>query len=243
MTDCACRGDMSRLIGECEPDPLLTDKSASMIADFRVSKVSEMAEPRYQRRKEDRPQEITEAAFAAFAEKGYAATRVEEVAQRAGVSKGLLYLYFKTKEELFKAVVRSVVMPRVDALEAELDSSDMTAEAFIRGPVLDFMKRVPGSPVSVVIRLMIAEAPKHPDLVEFYWENVASRGLGALRRMIERGVENGEFRRSAVNDLPQLLLAPVMMSVVWGLVFANRSLDTDKLIETNIDMIIAYIKA
>jgi len=202
-----------------------------------------MAQPRYRRRKEDRPHEITEAAFAAFAEKGYAATRVEEVARRAGVSKGLLYLYFKTKEELFKAVVRSVVMPRVDALEEELDRSDLTAEAFIRGPVLDFMKRVPGSPVSVVIRLMIAEAPKHPDLVEFYWENVASRGLGALQRIIERGVDNGEFRHSAVNDLPQLLLAPVMMSVVWGLVFANRSLDTDTLIETNIEMILAFIKA
>ena len=202
-----------------------------------------MAQPRYQRRKEDRPREITEAAFAAFAEKGFTATKVEDVARRAGVSKGLLYLYFKTKEELFKAVVRSVVMPRVDALEHELDQSDMGAEAFIRGPVTEFMKRVPASPVSVVIRLMISEAPKHPDLVEFYWENVASRGLGALQRLLERGVERGEFRRSAVNELPQLLLAPVMMSVVWGVVFASRPLDTDKLIETNIDMILDYIKA
>ena len=202
-----------------------------------------MAQPRYQRRKEDRPQEITDAAFSAFAEKGYAATKVEEVAHRAGVSKGLLYLYFRTKEELFKAVVRSVVIPRVDALERELDQSEMSAEAFIRGPVTEFMKRVPGSPVSVVIRLMISEAQKHPDLVEFYWENVASRGLSALRRMLERGVQRGEFRRSAVNELPQLLLAPVMMSVVWGVVFSNRPLDTDRLIETNMDMILNYIKA
>jgi AcrR family transcriptional regulator len=202
-----------------------------------------MAQPRYRRRKEDRPQEITEAAFAAFADKGYAATRVEEVAKRAGISKGLLYLYFKTKEELFKAVVRSVVMPRVDALETLLDDSDSSAEEFIRGPVLDFMKLIPGSPVSVVIRLMIAEAPKHPDLVEFYWDNVASRGMGALQQLLERGVQSGEFRRTAVNDLPQLLIAPVMMSVVWGLVFAKRSLDTDKLIETNLDMVLAYIKA
>lgn len=202
-----------------------------------------MAQPRYQRRKEDRPQEITEAAFAAFAEKGYAATRVEEVAQRAGVSKGLLYLYFRTKEELFKAVVRSVVMPRIDALVKELDRSDLTAEAFIRGPVLDLMKRIPGSPISVVIRLMISEAPKHPDLVDFYWENVASRGLGALQQLLERGVQNGEFRHTAVNDLPQLLIAPAMMSVVWGLVFARRSLDTDRLIETSFDMTLAYIKA
>ena len=202
-----------------------------------------MAQPRYRRRKQDRPQEITAAAFTAFAEKGYAATRVEEVAQRAGVSKGLLYLYFKTKEELFKAVVRSVVIPRVDALENELNASQLSAEEFIRGPVLEFMKRLPGSPVSVVIRLMIAEAPRHPDLVEFYWENVASRGMGALQQLLDRGVENGEFRRTAVNDLPQLLLAPVMMSIVWGLVFSQRPLDTDTLIETNIEMILAYIRA
>lgn len=202
-----------------------------------------MSAARYQRRKEDRPQEITEAAFGAFAENGFTATKVEDVARRAGVSKGLLYVYFKTKEELFKAVIRSVVTPRLDELTRTLDASDLSAEAFIRGPVLEFMKRVPGSPVSVVIRLMISEAPKHPDLVEYYWQNVASRGLGALRQLLRRGVDNGEFRETAVNDLPQLLVAPVMMSIVWGIVFADRSLDTDKLIETHVDMILAYIKA
>ena len=202
-----------------------------------------MAQPRYQRRKEDRPQEITEAAFAAFADNGYAANKVEDVDRLAGVRNGLLYLYFKPKEELFKAVVRSVVIPRLDSLQRELERSELSAEAFIRGPVTDFMKRIPGSPVSVVIRLMISEAPKHPDLVEFYWDNVASRGLAALQGLLDRGVSNGEFRRTAVNDLPQLLLAPVMVSVVWGVVFANRSLDTDKLIETNIEMILDYIRA
>jgi AcrR family transcriptional regulator len=202
-----------------------------------------MGPPRYQRRKEDRPQEITEAAFGAFAENGFSATKVEDVARRAGVSKGLLYVYFKTKEELFKAVIRSVVTPRLDQLTRTLDSSDLSAEAFIRGPVLEFMKRVPGSPVSVVIRLMISEAPKHPDLVDYYWQNVASRGLGALQQLLRRGVENGEFRESAINDLPQLIVAPVMMSIVWGIVFADRSLDTDRLIETHVDMILAYIKA
>jgi AcrR family transcriptional regulator len=202
-----------------------------------------MARPRYQRRKEDRPQEITAAAFAAFAEKGFTATKVEEVARRAGVSKGLLYLYFETKEELFKAVIRSVVTPRVDELTRTLDSSELSAEAFIRGPLLAFMQRLPGSPASVVIRLMISEAPKHPDLVDYYWDNVASRGLAALRRLLDRGVGNGEFRESAVNELPQLLLAPVMLSIVWGIMFANRSLDTDKLIETHVDMVLAYIRA
>lgn len=201
-----------------------------------------MGRPRYQRRKEDRPQEITAAAFAAFAEKGFTATKVEEVARRAGVSKGLLYLYFKTKEELFKAVIRSVVAPRIDELTRTLDSSDLGAEAFIRGPLLAFMQRLPGSPASIVIRLMISEAPKHPDLVAYYWDKVASRGLAALRQLLERGIENGEFRESAVTDLPQLFIAPVMTSIVWGTVFAERSLDTDKLIETQVDMILSYIK-
>jgi AcrR family transcriptional regulator len=200
-----------------------------------------MGQPRYQRRKEDRPQEITEAAFAAFAENGFTATKVEDVAHRAGVSKGLLYVYFRTKEELFKAVIRSVVAPRIDELTRSLDNPDLSAEDIIRGPLLAFMQRLPGSPASVVIRLMISEAPRHPDLVDFYWENVASRGLGALQQLLDRGVTNGEFRQSAVNELPQLFIAPVMMSIVWGIVFAERSLDTDKLIETHIDMILAYI--
>lgn len=202
-----------------------------------------MAQPRYQRRKEDRPQEITEAAFLAFAEKGYAATRVEEVARRAGVSKGLLYLYFKTKEELFKAVIKSVVIRRVDALVTTLESTELSSEEFLRGPLLEFMKSVPGSPVSVVIRLLISEGNRHPDLVDYYWENVVSKGLAAISRFIERGVRRGEFRATAVSELPQLLLAPVMLSVIWRILFATQDLDTDKLITTHIDMILAYIKA
>lgn len=202
-----------------------------------------MAEPRFQRRKEDRPQEITDAAFRVFAEKGYAAARVEEVARRAGVSKGLLYLYFKTKEELFKAVVRSVVMRRVDALLVAADETRLSAEEFIRGPLLEFMKRVPGSPVAVVIRLLIAEGQRHPDLVDYYWQNVVARGLATISRLIERGVERGEFRRTAVSDLPQLLIAPVMVSVVWKILFTKQSLDTDKLMETQTEMILAHIRA
>jgi len=201
-----------------------------------------MAEPRYQRRKEDRPEEITAAAFEVFAEKGYAAARVEEVARRAGVSKGLLYLYFKTKEALFKAVVRSVVIRRIDTLLKMLEETNLSSEAFMRGPLLDFMKRVPGSPIAIVIKLLIAEGQRHPDLVDFYWDNVVSKGLAAIQRFIQRGVRRGEFRESAVSELPQLVLAPMMLSMIWRIVFTGRSLDTDRLMETQIDMLIAYIK-
>jgi len=202
-----------------------------------------MAEPRFQRRKEDRPQEITEAAFEVFAEKGYAATTIAEVAQRAGVSKGLTYLYFRTKEELFKAVIKSVVIRRVDAFVDAVETTELSSEEFIRGPLLDFMKQVPGSPIAIVIRLLISEGRRHPDLVDFYWENVVSKGLTAISRFVARGVERGEFRDTAVTDLPQLVMAPMMLSMIWRILFPRRDLDTDYLIATQIDMLLAYIKA
>ena len=201
-----------------------------------------MPEPRFRRRKEDRPQEITEAALAAFAEKGYAATRVDDVARRAGVSKGLLYLYFKTKEDLFKAVVRSFVVPKIDELTAVIESSDLSSEEFLRGPFLDFVKTLPGSPISILVRLMISEGPKHPDLLQFYWENVVSRGLAALSMLLERGVKDGEFRRSVVNELPHLFVMPVVFSVIFKLLFEKQCPDTDKLIEAQVDLLIAHMK-
>jgi len=202
-----------------------------------------MTEPRYRRRKEDRPQEITAAAFEAFAEKGFARTRVDDVAKRAGVSKGLLYLYFKTKEELFKAVIKSVVISRVDRLIENVASTELSSEDFIRGPLLSFLKQIPGSPVAIVVRLLISEGPRHPDLVDYYYENVVAKGLAAISGFVKRGVTQGEFRKSAVSDLPHLMLAPVMLSIVWGIIFNDRQLDTDTLIETQIDMILAHIKA
>ncbi len=180
--------------------------------------------------------------LAAFAENGYAATRVDEVAKRAGVSKGLLYLYFKTKEELFKSVIRSFVVPRIDALTKIIDTSDLSSEDFLRGPFLDFVKKIPGSPVAVVVRLMVAEGPKHPDLLQFYWDNVVSRGIGAINELLRRGVSSGEFRQSAVSDQPALFIMPVVFSVIFNLLFGNQAIDTDQLIETQIDLLITHLK-
>jgi len=203
-----------------------------------------MVEPRFQRRKEDRPAEITAAALAAFAENGYAATRVDEVAKRAGVSKGLLYLYFKTKEELFKAVIRSFISPRIDALISNIETSDLSAEEFIRGPFLQFARSIPKSPAKILLKLMVAEGPKHPELIAWYWENVVSRGIAALRTIIQRGVDNGEFRESALNEFPQLLVTPIFFSLLWTLLFQpHAELDTDQFIGAHIDMVLTSIKA
>lgn len=202
-----------------------------------------MPKPRFRRRKEDRPQEITRAALDAFAEKGFAATRVTDVAKRAGVSKGLLYVYFRTKEELFKAVVKSVVSPRIDALRTAIEETDLSAEEYLRGPFLEFARQLPKSPARILIRLMIAEGSKHPDLTSWYWENVVAHGLAALRTLIRRGVDKGEFRRSALEEFPHLLISPVLMSIAWSLVFEpHHKLDTDRLIEAHVDLLLAAIR-
>lgn len=201
-----------------------------------------MAEPRFQRRKEDRPAEITEAAMNAFAEKGFAATKVEDVARRAGVSKGLLYLYFKTKEDLFKAVIRSFISPKIDALALTVENSDLSAEAFLRGPFLDLVKSIPNSPARILARLLISEGPKHPDLLEWYWENVVSKGMGAIRTVIRKGVESGELRRSALDDFPYILAAPVVFSVLWKILFDQHDkLDTDRFIEEHLEIVLHRI--
>jgi len=203
-----------------------------------------MPEPRFQRRKDDRPAEITAAALAAFAENGYAATRVDEVAKRAGVSKGLLYLYFKTKEELFKAVIRSFISPRIDALISNIEATELTSEEFLRGPFLEFACFIPKSPARILLKLMVAEGPKHPELIAWYWEHVVSRGITALRTIIQRGVQNGEFRESALDEFPQLLVTPIFFSLIWTLLFQSHAeLDTDRFIGAHVDMVLASIKA
>ena len=202
-----------------------------------------MAQPRFQRRKEERPAEITQAALEAFAEHGYAATRVDDVAKRAGVSKGLLYLYFKTKEELFKAVIRGVVVPRVDALKTAIADTELSAEEFLQGPYLEFIQKLPNSPARIVVRLLIAEGPKHPDLTAYYFDQVISGGMDALRQLINRGVRHGEFRQSDLDQFPQLMISPVLMSIIWRTLFQKHyPLDTDKLLQTHIDLILRAIK-
>ena len=201
-----------------------------------------MAEPRFQRRKEDRPAEITEAAMTAFAENGFAATKVEDVAKRAGVSKGLLYLYFKTKEDLFKAVIRSFVSPKIDALTKTVEESELSAEAFLRGPFLDLAKSIPNSPARILARLMISEGPKHPDLVEWYWQNVVSRGVGAMRTVIRKGVQSGELRQSALDEFPYILASPIIFSVLWKILFDQQDqLDTDRFIEEHLEIVLNTI--
>jgi len=199
---------------------------------------------RRRERKDTRPQEIVAAAFEEFATHGYAATRLEDVASRARVSKGLPYLYFKTKEALFKAVVKSVITPHFDAIRKQMESTDMSSEEFLKGPFLAFIQELVLSRRAAIAQLMIAEGPKHPELTAFYFEHVISHGIEAMRNLIDRGVARGEFRPTQLREFPQLLIAPVLTAVLWRALFErHRHLDTDKLLETHIGLIVDAIRA
>jgi AcrR family transcriptional regulator len=202
------------------------------------------ARARRRREKEARPQQIVAAAFEEFAEKGFAGTRLEDVAARARVSKGLPYLYFKTKVELFKAVVRSVISAHFDVMREKMETTELSAEAFLKGPFLRFIQELVGSRRAFIARLLIAEGHKHPELTEFYYETVVSRGIETLTRLIDRGIARGEFKPTRLRDFPQLLIAPVLTAIIWRSLFErHHHLDTDGLLATNLELIIDAIKA
>lgn len=195
-------------------------------------------------RNDTRPQEIVDAAFEEFAAKGYAATRLEDVAARAKVSKGLPYLYFKTKEELFKAVVRSVITPLFDAMRERMLTTDLSCEAFLKGPFLAFLQELVGSRRVLIARLLIAEGHKHPELTKFYYEHVIAKARETLQTFIDRGVARGEFKRTPLRDYPQLVIAPALLAVIWRSLFErHHHLDTDALLATHIDLLIDAIRA
>jgi AcrR family transcriptional regulator len=199
---------------------------------------------RNERRKEQRHDEIMEAALEEFAIKGYAETRLDDVASRAGISKGLVYVYFKTKEELFKAVIRNFIIPRVDALIREVERSRQSSEEMIRGPLLSFMKEFIKSRKRIVVRLLIAEGPKHPDLLDFYHREVISRGMRLLRLILARGVTSGEFRPSPYQEFPQLFVAPMLLATIWQMLFArHHALDIDRYLDAHVAIVLQTLKA
>ncbi len=168
-----------------------------------------------ERRKEARPGELLDAALDLFLEKGFAATRVEEVAQRAGVSKGTLFLYFSSKEELFKAVVRENISGRFTEWAEELKTYEGSSEDLLRYCMTSWWERVGSTKASGIPKLMMGEAGNFPELTQFFQQEVVQPGNALIARILQRGVERGEFR--AVDPVYGVysVLAPMMFLSLW----------------------------
>jgi TetR/AcrR family transcriptional regulator len=168
-----------------------------------------------ERRKEARPGELLAAALDLFVEKGYAATRVEEVAQRAGVSKGTLFLYFSSKEELFKAVVRENISGRFAEWGEELRNFEGSSEELLCYCMTSWWERVGATKASGIPKLMMSEAGNFPELVRFFQQEVVQPGNDLIQRILQRGLERGELRAVDPTYGIYSVLAPMVYLNMW----------------------------
>jgi len=174
-----------------------------------------MAEPKWRRRKEARPADIAQAALAVFAEKGFAGARIEEIAARAGISKGTLYLYYHGKAELFRAVVREVVIPNVDAMRTAFLAADLPFAAVLRQLLPRFAEIVTRVPVGAVAKMVIGESRNFPELAKVWHDEVIDKALGLIATLVERGQAKGEVRFGDPRTHAFSIMGPMLIGVLW----------------------------
>jgi len=197
--------------------------------------------PRWRRRKHARPAEILDAALDCFAERGFAATRLDEVARRAGVTRGTLYLYFPSKEELFKAVVRQSIVPIIAERAQAIASSDAPAAETLSAFLLSIPAALRGSKIIAIPKIIISESQNFPDLARFYLTEVLGRGRRRVKGLIRRGIERGEFRDLNVDQVFFCVMAPIVMAMVWEHTFATFDKEMPELpalCRTHIDLLL-----
>lgn len=203
--------------------------------DYQVPATS----PTFSRRKEDRPAEILKAALEEFSVNGFAGTRLEDVAGRAGISKGTIYLYFSSKEELFEAVVRDRIIPYFEKMEEIGKQSGGSASDILREQLKIIHRELVSTDTRYIPKLMIGEGNRFPKLAEFYFREIITRIHRLLRSVIKRGVDAGEFRKEALNWNLQAILSPALSAAMWRVVFDQFDpLDTEKMLNTHIDLLL-----
>ena len=223
-----------------EPEPADDTFIGDSVDAVRVTP-SAAASPRWRRRKDARPGEIIAAALASFAERGFAATRLDDIAARAGVTRGTLYLYFPNKEELFKAVVRETIVPILARAETMAAEAEGPTAALLTRLILFFPDAVFGGPASAIPKLVISEAANFPDVAKFYLEEVIQRGRRLVRSIIRRGVARGEFRAVDEEHAFYCVMAPMLLAALWQHSFRRydeAAMDPHALARVHVDLLL-----
>lgn len=177
--------------------------------------------PRWKRRAEARPGEIVAAAFAEFSEKGFAATKLDDVAKRAGVAKSSLYVYFRTKEDLFRAVVRSQVAPNLDAIKAMADAYDGPFAQLAAMILQAVAQNLANDRLAGVVKMVIGESRNFPDLAKIWHDDLLSRAVVALSGVVTRAQERGELSSGDSRLIVFSLLGPMFMALLYRSVFCH----------------------
>lgn len=180
---------------------------------------------------------ILSAALEEFSTRGFAAGRLEDVARRAGVAKGTIYLYFPDKETLFQELVRAELSPVVAALEAA-PVGDLPLRVVAERLVTMFAREIFGTHRKDVIRLVLTEGPRFPAIGEFYYREVVERVMAVIRGMAQRAVERGELPNDALVRFPQLLGAPGIVAIIWSGLFDRwAKIDVEAFMRAYLDLV------
>jgi AcrR family transcriptional regulator len=182
---------------------------------------------------------IVAAGLDEFTAKGFAATRLDDVAKRAGVAKGTIYLHFKDKEALFQELVRTALGPLIVRISNPPIGADAgSARAAMEALVNTFAHDVIGTRRADIVRMIIAEGARFPALAEFYYREVIAHGIAGMRKLIEYGVARGEIRNPGLAEFPQLVVAPLMVAIIWqGLFGKYAPLDVAAMLRVHLDLI------
>lgn len=239
-------GDSSRETADRDGGPsalreALTGAGAAAVPPSPASpNGSTEASPRKQKRAEKsaaRRDAILAAAFDEFTERGFAATRIDDVARRAGVGKGTIYLHFRDKEALFQQLVIAMLGPLIADIE-KIPDIDLPIRTVMERLSALFVREIYGTRRREVLRLMMAEGPRFPHLAEFYYRNVVERALGVLRALLARAHARGELPDDRLSRFPQLVMAPALVSVIWsGLFDRFAPLDMAGLMRAHLDFL------
>ena len=197
-----------------------------------------------ERRKVERLSGILAAAFEEFARRGYAAARLEDVADKVNLTKGSIYFYFKDKEQLFKEVVRGTVQPAIQQILGLAESFQGPAEELIKLVITTgYREMAKNRDRTRLVRLLISESRNFPELGEFYYREVLQHVIKMMEQVLSRATANHEFRQTRVAEFPQLIMAPVMMAVIWNLLFGRlRPIDLDRYLEAHLDLLMNGLK-
>src|SRR4051812_19612195 len=180
---------------------------------------------------------IIEAAMDEFIARGFSATRLDDVAKRAGVAKGTIYLHFKDKEALFQELIREALVPLIGRLAAPPPTGG-SVRAALEGFAQTFAQEVISTRRGEIVRLIVAEGARFPSIADFYYREVVSRGMAAMRALIELGISRGEIRHESLARFPQIVVAPAIVAVIWqGLFGRHAPLDATAMLRVHLDLI------
>lgn len=177
--------------------------------------------PVRRRRKAARPGEILASAMESFVQRGYEGSRLEDIAHRAGCTKGTVFLYYESKAELFKAVVRSAMLPTLQAAEQTVEGHRGSARELLESLLRQRWQAMYHTPLAGIPKLMFAEADKFPELARFYHDEIIERSHALLKRVLDLGVERGEFVPMDTANVARVSIAPILLAAVWRHSFAT----------------------